>query len=171
MTLPTTLTDPHGKGVDRSIKITMTGFKHQKIAVIPPGFFKGVLLLQNGQPAPRAEHRGEYLLTDDQGQTVKARFRNQAFGLDFPQLEVGKQTINIVDPLKWYWWAVAVLPMLLVTFGAGLGGLIGLIATWINIRLLRQPWHWLVRLCVTLCVALLSFGLWLLLYLTLRVDH
>ena len=128
------------------IPVAIPGFKRQKVEVIPPGFFKGLHLLLNGQPAPRGERRGEYQLTDDKGQMVRARFRNQAFGLDYPQLEVGKQTYNIVEPLKWYWWAVAVLPLLLVTFGGALGGVIGLIAAWGNIRLVRQAWHWLARL-------------------------
>ena len=96
---------------------------------------------------------------------LTARFRNQAFGLDFPQLAVGKQIINIVAPLKWYQWALAILPVLLVTFGGALGGLIGLIAAWINIRLLRQSWHWLARLGATLGVTLLAVGIWFLLAL------
>jgi hypothetical protein len=148
-----------------SVTISIPGFARQKVEVIPPGFFKGLQLLVAGQPAPRGERRGEYLLTDDKGQAVKARFRNQAFGLDYPQLQVGKQTINIAEPLKWYWWVLAALPFLLVTFGAALGGLIGLVAVWINIRLLRQPWHWVARLGATLGVTLLAVGLWVLLYL------
>jgi hypothetical protein len=150
------------------IAVTVPGFKRQKVEVIPPGFFKGLQLLLNGQPAARGDRRGEYLLTDDQGQVVRARFRNQAFGLDYPQLEVGKSTLNIVEPLKWYWWVVAVLPLLLVTFGGALGGLIGLIAAWGNIRLLRQSWHWLARLGAVLGVTLLSLICWLLLYLLLN---
>jgi hypothetical protein len=153
-----------------TIPVTIPAFKKQKIEVTPPGFFKGVQLLANGQPATRGAHRGEYLLIDDQGQTLKARFRHQAFGLDYPQLEVGKQTINIVDPLKWYWWVLAALPFLLVTFGAGLGGLIGIIAVWVNVRLLRQPWHWLARLGAVLGVALLALGLWLFLYLAISGE-
>jgi hypothetical protein len=152
------------------LEVTIPGFKRQKVEVIPPGFFKGLQLLLNGQPAARGERRGEYLLTDDQGQVVRARFRNQAFGLDYPQLEVGKQTLNIVEPLKWYWWVVAVLPLLLVTFGGALGGLIGLIVAWGNIRLLRQPWHWLARLGAVLGMTLLAFGLWLILYLAISGE-
>jgi hypothetical protein len=148
-----------------AVTISIPGFARQKVEVIPPGFFKGLQLLVDGQPAPRGERRGEYLLTDDKGQTLKARFRNQAFGLDFPQLMVGKQMINIVDSLKWYWWVLAALPFLLVTFGAALGGLIGIIAVWINVRLLRQPWHWAARLGAIMGVTLLAMGLWVLLYL------
>ena len=152
------------------ITVTLPGFKRQKVEVSPPGFFKGIQLLVNGQPATRAERRGEYLLNDDNGQSVKVRFRNQAFGLDYPQMEIGKQTINIVEPLKWYWWILAALPFLLVTFGAALGGLIGIIAVWINIRLLRMPWHWLVRLAGALVITLLAVGLWVLLYLAISGE-
>lgn len=148
-----------------AVTISIPGFARQKVEVIPPGFFKGLQLLVDGQPAPRGERRGEYLLTDDKGQTVKARFRNQAFGLDYPQLMVGRQMINIVEPLKWYWWVLVALPFLLVTFGAALGGLIGIIAVWINVRLLRQSWHWAARLGAILGITLLAMGLWVLLYL------
>jgi hypothetical protein len=151
----------------RSITVAIPGFTHQKVEIVPPGFFRGIQLLVNGQPAPQGSRRGEYLLTDDKGQSFSVRFRNQAFGLDYPQLELGKRTIHIVDPLKWYVWAWAVLPFLLVTFGGVLGGLIGLIAVWVNIRLLRQPWHWLARLGITLGVGLLALFTWLSLYLIL----
>jgi hypothetical protein len=164
MTSPETKTIIGVDQMDRGIRVNLPGFKRQRVEVIPPGFFKGLRLLLNGQPAPRSDHRGEFLLTDDKGQTVKARFRNQAFGLDYPQLKVGRESINIVDPLKWYWWMVAVLPLLLVTFGAGLGGLIGLISAWINVRLLRQPWHWLARLGAVLGVDLLSLFTWFMIY-------
>jgi glucan phosphoethanolaminetransferase (alkaline phosphatase superfamily) len=60
---------------------------------------------------------------------------------------------------------LAAVPFLLVTFGGGLGGLIGLIAVWINVRLIRKSWHWLVRLAVTLGVTLLAVALWFLIYL------
>jgi hypothetical protein len=147
------------------ITLTIPEFTKQKIEVIPPGFFKGSQLIVNGQPAPKGSRRGEYLLTDDRGQTVKVMFRNQAFGLDYPQLLVGKQFINIVPPLKWYLWGWAAIPLLLVTFGGALGGLVGMIGVWVNARLLRQPWHWLARLGATLGVTLLAVVLWFLLVL------
>jgi hypothetical protein len=150
---------------DMTHLLTIPGFTRQKIEVLPPGFFKGTQLLVNGQPARPGARRGEYLLTNDDDQTVTARFRNQAFGLDYPQLMVGKQFINIVPPLKWYMWAWAVLPLLLVTFGGAMGGLIGLIASWANIRLLRQLWHWLARLAATLGITLLAVALWFFFYM------
>jgi len=144
------------------LTISIPDFTHQKVEVIPPGLFRGTQLLINGQPALHGVRRGEYRLTDDHGQTVTVKFRNQAFGLDYPQLMVGRQFINIVQPLKWYWWAWAVIPFFLVTFGGALGGLI---AVWFNVRLLRRPWYWLARMGATLGVTLLAVASWLLLYL------
>jgi hypothetical protein len=148
------------------LPVSIPGFTHQKVEVIPPGFFKGMRLLVNGQPVPRGAHRGEYELTNDKGQPVKVKVCNQAFGLDYPQLMVGRQFINIAPPLKWFWWVLAVTPFLLVTFGQALGGLIGLIAVWVNIRLIRQPWHWLARVAAALGVTLLAVLLWFLILLT-----
>ena len=145
--------------------VSIPGFARQEVEVIPPGFFKGIQLLVNGLPAPGGAHRGEYLLTDDKGRTVTVKFRHQAFGLDYPQIMVGGQFINIVPPLQWYWWVLAAVPFLLVTFGGGVGGLIGLIAVWINVRLIRKSWHWLVRVAVTIGVTLLAVALWFLIYL------
>ncbi len=149
------------------ISVPVPGFAHQKIEVIPPGFIRGIRLEVNGQTPPPGKRRGEYLLTNDDDQVLTARFRNQLFGLDFPQLAVGNQTFNIVAPLKWYEWAWAILPALLVTFGGALGGLIGVIGLWINIRLLRQPWHWLARLGATLGVTLLSVVVWFFIYMVI----
>jgi len=154
-------------GKTRALAVTIPGITRQKVEVIPPGFFKGMQLMVDGRHAPPGARRGEYLLQKDDGQTVRVRFRSQAFGLDFPQLMVEKQFINIVPPLKWTWWAWGILPLLLVTFGGALGGLIGLIAVWINMRLLRQPWHWLARLGATLGITLLSLAIWFLLVLAL----
>jgi hypothetical protein len=150
--------------------VSIPGFTRQKVEVIPPGFFTGIMLLVNGQPAPHGAHRGEYRLRDDKGQTVTVKFRNQAFGLDYPQLMVGQQFINIVPPLRWFWWVWAAVPFLLVTFGGALGGLIGLIAVWVNVRLVRQPWHWLLRVGATLGVTLLAVAIWFLLFLSLYKE-
>ena len=152
------------------LAVSIPGFTRQKVEVIPPGFFKGIQLLVNGKPAPRGARRGDYQLTNDKGQTVIVKFRNQAFGLDYPQIMVGGQFLNIVPPLKWYWWVLAAAPLLLVTFGGGLGGFIGLIAVWVNVRLIRQPWHWLLRVGVTLGVTLLAVAIWFLLFLSLYQE-
>jgi hypothetical protein len=152
---------------DLQLAVSIPGFTRQRVEVIPPGFFKGIQLLVNGKPVPRGARRGEYRLTDDKGQAVILKFRSQAFGLDYPQILVGGKFIDIVPPLKWYWWALAAIPLLLVTFGGGLGGLIGLIAVWINVRLIRQPWHWLARVGATLVVTLLSVVIWFLIILQL----
>ena len=149
------------------LAVSIPGFTRQKVEVVPPGFFKGIQLLVNGQPAPHGAHRGEYQLTDDKGQAVKVKFRNQAFGLDYPQLMIGRQFINIVPPLKWYWWGWSAVPFLMVTFGGALGGLIGLVAVWVNVRLIRQPWYWLARVAATLGVTLSAVAIWFLLFLSL----
>ncbi len=149
------------------LTVSIPGFARQKVEVVPPGFFKGMQILVNGRPAPRGSHRGEYELTNDKGQAVKVTVRNQAFGLDYPQLMVDRKFIDIAPPLKWYWWALAVTPFLMVTFGQALGGLIGLIAVWVNIRLVRQSWHWLVRVAAVLGVTLLALAIWFLILLSL----
>jgi hypothetical protein len=114
----------------------------------------------NGQVPPPGKRRGEYLLKNDDGQELTVHFRNQIFGLDYPQLEVGTQTLNIVDPLKWYQWVLTILPVLLVAFGGALGGLIGMIAAWFNIRLFRQPWPWLAQVGTLLGITLLAVIIW-----------
>lgn len=76
------------------LAVSIPGFTRQKVEVIPPGFFKGIQLLVNGKPAPRGARRGDYQLTNDKGQTVIVKFRNQAFGLDYPQIMVGGQFLS-----------------------------------------------------------------------------
>jgi hypothetical protein len=153
---------------DKSVlPVSSPGFSRQKIEVILPSFFKGAGLMVNGKPVPKNIQQGVYLLTNDKGQSVRARFRNTAFGLDYPDLLIGDQPVSLFEPLKWYFWVWVVLPLLLVFVGGALGAVIGVAAVWINVRLLRGSWHWLARLGATLGVTLLAAGIWWFLHLRL----
>lgn len=116
--------------------VNIEGFEGQSIVVEPPGFVSNAKLLVNGQPAPRGARRGEMLLRRNDGKDVIATWKNSF--LDVPALMVDGKTINVVTPLKWYEWTWNALPVLLVTMGGALGGVIGVLAFSGNLKIFRS---------------------------------
>ncbi len=113
----------------------------------------GPKLLVNGKSASKGEKRGEMLLRRNDGKKVVARFKT-AF-LDVPKLEVDGQTIQVVDPFKWYEWAWNAIPLLIVFLGGMMPALIGFAAFSINIIVFRSQKNTLAKYGLT---ALISFG-------------
>ena len=129
-------------------KVETEGFERQQLTVKSAGAFSGPKLLLNGSPAPKGEKRGEFLLTRDDGKQVTAKF-----GANFldhvPHVIVDGQKINLVEPLHWYQWVWAALPILLVFLGGVIGGAVGAVALAINVRLFRSEMKPLPQYLVT----------------------
>lgn len=127
--------------------VNLEGFEGQSIVVEPPGLITNVQLLVNGQPAPKGKKRGEMLLRRNDGKDVVASWKYNF--LDVPNLIVDGKTITVVPPLKWYEWAWNGLPILLVTFGGALGGLIGAIVFGFNLKIFRSSGNPLAKYALT----------------------
>jgi hypothetical protein len=118
--------------------VSIEGFEASQIAVETPGFFASAKLLVNGQPAPKGSKRGQYLLHRNDGAEVTAKLKN-IFLDPVPQVVINdQQVIKVVEPLKWYQWLWAALPIVLVFIGGALGAVLGLIATSFNTRIFRS---------------------------------
>ena len=75
--------------------------------------------------------RGEYLIQRDDGSEAIAKLKYR-FLDPVPNVVVDEAEIKVVEPLQWYQWLWAGLPILLVFGGGALGGALGFLAA--NIR-------------------------------------
>lgn len=118
--------------------VQIEGFQVQQLTLKPAGFFSGTKLMLNGQPAPKGAKKGEFILKKDDGTEVTARLKN-TFLDPVPQIIINDtQTIKIVEPLKWYQWLWAGLPIALLFIGGVVGAIFGLVATNFSIRVFRS---------------------------------
>ena len=141
--------------------ITIPGFEGQQITVKPAGMWKGAQLLVNGQPAPKGAKRGQMALRANDGREVIAKWKPQL--LDMPQLDVGGQTIKVVEPLKWYQYVWTGLPVLLVFVGGAIGAIIGILAFGINSSLFRSSNNPIVKYALTGLVSAVAVILYMVL--------
>lgn len=133
--------------------VNLQGFEGQAIELQTQGMLSGPKLLVNGKSASKGAKRGEMLLRRNDGREVIAKFQS-AF-LDVPKLQVDGQTIQVVEPLKWYEWAWNGIPLLIVFLGGMMPFLIGFAAFSINATLFRSQKNTLAKYGLT---ALVSFG-------------
>jgi hypothetical protein len=136
--------------------VKLQGFEGQTIEAQPSGFFVGPKLLVNGRPAPNGKKRGQMTLRRDDGREVVATWKPQSLGFDVPSLVVDGQTIQLVEPLKWYQLLWSALPLLLIFGGGALGGLTGAIAAILNTRIFRSNLNTLLQFLVTGGISILA---------------
>jgi hypothetical protein len=84
---------------------------------------------------------------------VKSRF------LDFaPFLELNGEKIEIVEKFKWYQYAIGGLPILLLTVGGAIGGVIGTCLTAYNFSVFRGANTDTMKNTQAIGVTVLGFG-------------
>lgn len=77
-------------------------------------------------------------------------------GLDAPQLVIGDQVINLEEPLKWYQWVLAGLPMAMGLIGGALGAIAGLIGLTISAKVFRTEMKSVLKYIVSGWVSILA---------------
>jgi hypothetical protein len=138
--------------------VTLTGFEGQRVEVVPPGLVSGAKLLVNGQPAAAGPKRGQMLLLRDDGSQVIATWKPSALGFDVPKLVVDNQVVTVAVPLKWYQWAWAALPILLVFLGGAIGALCGIVGFSVNARIFRSGMNGVAKFAVTAVVSVVALA-------------
>ena len=91
----------------------------------------------DGRPAAKGKKRGEYILPGEDGRQKIVKFKNK-FLDPVPELMIDNMEIKLTEPLKWYQWLWAGLPVLLIFTGGFIGAFIGFIATSISARIFRS---------------------------------
>lgn len=118
--------------------INLPGFERNQ-PVLRTSWYKGPAFIQGGVPAEKAKTRGSFVLKKNDGNPVQARLVQRGLGFDpVPDVEIDGHRITLVPPLRWWQWLLSGLPLILVFAGGAAGGLIGAIATYANVAILRS---------------------------------
>ena len=138
--------------------VHINGCEGRQLSVTSGGILAGPRLLVDGQPAPKGPKRGQLLLRRNDGMEVVARLRC-GFVDPIPEIIIDGKTVAVAEPLHWYQWGWAGLPLVLLI----LGGALGAIGAFINGRIFRSALPRLAKYVVTALVFAGSVMLFLLL--------
>jgi len=136
--------------------IKIPGFGKQRIELEISGFLGKNRILLNGIPAEKGHRKDEYILYQPDGVRVSAQLQSTFFDA-IPKVIVQGEAYEILPPLTWYQYVFAGLSLILVLYGGGYGGLLGMISFLINIRLLRSSYPRGLRLLLILFMNMLAF--------------
>jgi len=139
--------------------IRLKGFGAQRVVVDTGGFFTPPRLLVNGKPASPGNKRGWYVLKTDYGTRVDAQLRSTNPLDPIPQLFIDGDQVSFAPPLPWYGWLWAAIPLGLVVLGGVVGGVLGAVATYVNVRLLRTSMSTGQKVLATAGVTIAAYGL------------
>ena len=136
--------------------IKIPGFGKQRIELEISGFLGKNRILLNGNPAEKGHRKDEFILYQPDGVRVSAQLQSTFFDA-IPKVIVQGEAYDILPPLTWYQYVFAGLSLILVLYGGGYGGLLGMISFLINIRLLRSSYPRSFRLLLILFMNMLAF--------------
>lgn len=117
--------------------IRIPGFEHLSLE-LRISRFQGPSLLEHGRELPAGEKRGEYVLARPDGSSQTVALRRRFLNLDVPRVQVGSETIEVLEPLTTFQWIWCGLPIILVLWGGAIGVLVGLSAMALNTQLFRS---------------------------------
>lgn len=142
--------------------IKIPGFGKQRIELEISGFLGKTRILLNGLPAEKSHRKDEFILYQPDGIRVSAQLQNTFFDV-IPKVIVRGEAYEILPALIWYQYVFAGLSLILVLFGGGYGGLLGMISFLINIRLFRSSYPLGLRLLLILFMNMLAIFIFTLL--------
>lgn len=150
--------------------LNLPGFEFRQ-PLLRTSWFRGPVFIQEGVPAAKAKTRGRFILRKNDGTSVEARVVPRSLGFDpVPDVEIDGHRMTLVPPLRWWQWLLSGLPLILVFAGGAAGGLIGAVATYANVAILRSgmsaPQRYLA-VVITSVAAVLLFWAFLVLFRSL----
>jgi hypothetical protein len=142
--------------------IKIPGFGKQRIELEISGFLGKTRILLNGNPAEKGHRKDEFILYQPDGVRVSTQLQSTFFDV-IPKVIVHGEAYEILPPLTWYQYVFTGLSLILVLFGGGYGGLLGMISFLINIRLFRSSFPLSLRLLLILFMNTLALFIFTLL--------
>jgi hypothetical protein len=131
-------------------------FGDRRVTVQTSSLFSGPKLLVDETPATKQGQ--QYLVPVANGQTIPVKLKT---GFDpVPVVEIAGRQIRLVEPLKWYEYVWACLPLLLIGLGGAIGGAIGGATAWANMALFRAQTNPAARYGLSALATVGAFVLW-----------
>lgn len=149
--------------------LTVAGFEGRALMLQTSSFFAGPKLLLDGFPAPKGPKRGQFALLRNDGSQAIAELNRSNFLDPVPKVMIDGITLAVVQPLKWYQWVWAGIPILLLFIGGALGGLTGAIATGINSRIFRSALHPFAKYALSGLISVAAALIYLILVILFRL--
>jgi hypothetical protein len=116
------------------LELTHPAFKTRRLAIETAGWFTGPKLVVNGSVAEK--RKGTYLVASDTGTEIPIKLKYN-FVDPIPKVTVGGESIELAPPLKWYEYAWAGIPVLLIFVGGAIGGFVGALGACASGRIFR----------------------------------
>jgi len=137
--------------------VKIEGFEGHTLAVTSDELISNPILLIDGQPAPKGEKRGEFLVYRNNGSKGIVQLTSASMGLDpVPHLFIDGKVIQIMPPLDRFEWVWSGIPMILFFVGGLLGTLCGILAFAFNVRVFRTQRSSVQKLLLTALISLVS---------------
>lgn len=128
--------------------LNLPGFEGRQLVLEEAGWLSGAKLLLDGRAAPKGAKRGEYLLRRNDGRDAVAQLKG-VFLDPVPYLLLEGRTIRVAEPLQWYQWVWAGMPLVLVAAGGCIGGVCGALAVGLNVRIFRMKMNPVLQFLLT----------------------
>ena len=161
------LPDPFSPPAPGHMLVSVPGFEGRRIEIQPGGAWGSSKLFVDGLPAPPGPKKGKFALRRNDGAEIVAFFKG-GFPDPAPVLVVGEHTIRTADPLSTGQWIWAGFPLVLMILGGAIGGLLGGVATTVNVQLLRSGRKGVVPYVLSGLVSLAAIFGWLLVVSLIR---
>ena len=127
---------------------------------------------KDGELFERSSDQGKpFLIPSESGEVFKI-YPKSSFPDLIPDLEVNGIKHAIVERLAWYQYAVALLPMILIFIGGGLGGGIGAVSSIYNLQTFRTADSNVIKYVKVIAVSVLAYIVYLVAaYLLLELTN
>lgn len=140
------------------LSVSHPEFQQQKLVVRTEGFFKGPTLLLNGVEQKKV--KGYYHVENDSGSQIKIRLKLHLVD-PVPAISVSGEILRLARPLTKLEYVWIALPVILVTTGGALGGMIGGMCAVLNSRIMRSQRSPVFRYGLTAVITAGSYGVFL----------
>src|SRR5690606_3747690 len=114
-------------------------------------------LWKDGELYERSSDQGKpFLIPTESGELYRI-YPKSSFPDLIPSLEINGIKHTIVEKLPWPQYALALLPMILIFIGGGLGGAIGAVSTIYNLQIFRTKDSDIIKYLNVVAVSILAY--------------
>ncbi len=143
------------------------GFTNREIILEVQGFGNPKILV-DGNPAPQATKKNQFLVKRDDGADAIAELKITNLLDPVPTVILDGTPVKVTNSLAWYEYLAIGSPMILAGIGGAVGGAVGGTAAFMNGRIMRSQLDPAMRYAAAFGVAIAAFAVWFSIVLLIR---